>query len=604
MSPRPWRSSSSTPWRACSTTSAPAASGPATASSGSRPASPRPSSPSSTPETTPAPPPSSRAGASAPANPSPASSNAAPPSGRCSSRRDESGAYRDSDAVSRRLPRGVTAAAHLRLDFDRHTLRHWRLQSLRWRGWHDSVRHRLAGDHQHPLVALQHLGQEALNHRSIWVAARCRRQRMPMVRRFDPDRLRYFRRFVWQRFVDDKCFETAGALSYTTLVSLVPLTVAVLAMFAVFPVFEGARDTLINFVFNNFVPAAGEKVQAALQSFADNAKGLTGVSILIMLFSALSMMISIEDRLNRIWRVHQPRRWSSRLLLYWAALTLGPILVGGGIAATSYVTAMPFLSVASDRIHTIGSSLLATLPFLVTFFTLWLMYAVIPNTRVSRRDAAIGALLGAVLFEIARWGFGQFVGHAQTYQQIYGVLATIPIFLLWIYLSWVIVILAASIAASISAYEYLAPSETLPAAAEFLGLLVVLGMFVDAQRRGESVDLADVRLHAPYLSAGAIGSHFDDLQQADLIQRGEAGGWLLSRSLDSTDLLRLYGCTRCRLPLRPLEEAASMGIELPSELLQLLDDLGAALQTKLGTRLDQIYPPSADPAADTEELPA
>ncbi|MEO8779221.1 MAG: YihY family inner membrane protein [Rhodanobacter sp.] len=425
-----------------------------------------------------------------------------------------------------------------------------------------------------------------------------------MALRFDPDRLRYFRRFVWQRFIDDKCFETAGALSYTTLVSLVPLSVAVLAMFAVFPVFASARDTLIDFVFINFVPAAGLKVQETLQSFAANAKGLTGISILVMLFSALSMMISIEDRLNRIWRVHQARRWGSRLLLYWAALTLGPILVGAGIAATSYVTAMPFLSVASDQIHTIGSSLLTTLPFLVTFFTLWLMYAVIPNIRVSRRDAAIGALLGAVLFEIARWGFGQFVAHAQTYQQIYGVLAAIPIFLLWIYLSWVIVILAASIAASISAYEYHPPSETLPVAAEFLGLLAVLGMFVDAQRRGECVDAAEARLRAPYLSVGAIGSYFDDLQQADLIQHGQAGGWLLSRSLDSTDLLRLYGNTHCRLPLRPIEEAASMGLQLPQELLALLDELAATLQVKLGARLDQVFPAPADLMADTKEFPA
>ena len=425
-----------------------------------------------------------------------------------------------------------------------------------------------------------------------------------MARRFDPDRMRYFRRFVWQRFIDDKCFETAGALSYTTLVSLVPLTVAVLAMFAVFPVFAGARDTLISFVFNNFVPAAGEKVQAALQSFADNAKGLTGVSILVMLFSALSMMISIEDRLNRIWRVHQARRWSSRLLLYWAALTLGPILVGGGIATTSYVTAMPLLSVAAGQIHSIGASLLATLPFLVTFCTLWLMYAVIPNTRVSRRDAAIGALLGAVLFEIARWGFGQFVGHAQTYQQIYGVLATIPIFLLWIYLSWVIVILAASIAASASAFEYHAPAHTLPEGAEFLGLLVVLRHFVEAQRSGDCVDPAELRVREPYLRSALIADYFDDLQQAELIRRGDTGGWLLCRSLDSTDLLRVYRHADYRLPLQPQEEAAALGIVLPPELLALLAEVAAALQAKLGTRLDQIYPPAAGPAADTEELPA
>lgn len=425
-----------------------------------------------------------------------------------------------------------------------------------------------------------------------------------MIRRINRDRTSRFSRFIWQRFVDDKCFETAGALSYTTLVSLVPLTVAVLAMFSVFPVFQPARDTLIHFVFNNFVPATGEKVQEAIQSFAENAKGLTGVSILVMLFSALSMMISIEDRLNRIWRVHQARRWGSRLLLYWAALTLGPILLGGGIAVTSYVIAMPLLTVAADQIQTIGMSLLATLPFLVTFFTLWLMYAVIPNTKVSRRDAAIGALLGAVLFEIARWGFGQFVSNAQNYQKIYGALAAIPILLLWIYLSWVIVILVASIAASISAYEYHPPADDLPEGAEFLGLLVVLGYFVEAQRVGERVDPAEVRLRAPYLRAPLIAAYFDDLQQADLIQRGESGGWLLSRSLDSTDLRRLYRCTSYRLPLQPVEDAAAVGIELPPPTLDLLSDLAVVLESKLGTRLDQIYPPAAACADDTKETVA
>jgi len=424
-----------------------------------------------------------------------------------------------------------------------------------------------------------------------------------MARRFNRDRTRNFSRFIWQRFIDDKCFETAGALSYTTLVSLVPMTVAVFAMFSAFPMFADARITLVNFVFSNFVPAAGEKVQETIQSFADNAKSLTGISILIMLFSALAMMISIEDRLNRIWRVHLARRWGSRLLLYWAALTLGPILVGGGIAITSYVTAMPLLHVASDQIHTIGLSLLTTLPFLVTFATLWLMYAAIPNCRVSRRDAAIGALLGAVLFEIARWGFTQFVKGANTYQQIYGALATIPIFLLWIYVSWVIVILAASIAASISAYEYHPPSETLPEGAEFLGLLVVLHYFVDAQRRGECLDAAEMRLRAPYLRTASIEHYFDDLQDAELIQRGELG-WLLSRSLDSTDLLRVYACTHYRLPLHPAEEATALGIELSPQLLSLLDGMADMLRERLGTQLDQLYPVEALNTFDSEENPA
>src|SRR6185437_14406219 len=189
---------------------------------------------------------------------------------------------------------------------------------------------------------------------------------MSMALRYDRDRTSSFSRFLWQRFVDDKCFETAGALSYTTLVSLVPLMVAALAMFSVFPVFSGARDTLLNFVFRSFVPAAGHHVQEALQLFASNASGLTGISILVMLFSAISMMVSIEDRMNRIWRVQRPRGWVSRLLLYWAAL---PLLQGTAVQLG------------------LGGRLLRVLPFVVTFVTLWLLYVVVPNRRVSRRDA-------------------------------------------------------------------------------------------------------------------------------------------------------------------------------------------------------------------------
>ncbi|MEI7036003.1 YihY family inner membrane protein [Fulvimonas yonginensis] len=411
-----------------------------------------------------------------------------------------------------------------------------------------------------------------------------------MAWRIDRDRTLSFSRFIWQRFIDDKCFETAGALSYTTLVSLVPLMVAVLAMFSVFPVFAPARNMVLDFVFSNFVPAAGQKVQATLEQFAANAEGLTGASILVMLFSALSMMVSIEDRLNRIWRVHQPRAWGSRLLLYWAALTLGPILVVGGIAVTSYVTALPLLAGAYTQLG-IGQRLLGVLPFAVAFVTLWLMYGTVPNCKVRRTDAAIGALLAAVLFEIARVSFTQFVSRG-SYTQIYGALATIPIFLLWIYLSWVIAILGASVAASLSAYEYHAPAQTLPEGAEFLGLMVVLRHFVEAQRQGCSVDPATVRLQEPYLRSAAIAAYFEDLQRADLIQRGEAGGWLLSRSLDSTDLLRVYRHTGYRLPLRPMEEADALGIQLPATLIELLAEVARMLDATLGTRLDQAFPPS------------
>jgi membrane protein len=423
-----------------------------------------------------------------------------------------------------------------------------------------------------------------------------------MALRFERDRLHSFIHFVWRRFVDDKCFETAGALSYTTLVSLVPLIVASLAMFAAFPVFSEARNTLMGFVFSNFVPAAGVRVEEYLNSFADNASQLTGISILVMFFSALSMMVSIEDRLNRIWRVQRARAWGSRLLLYWAALTLGPVLIVGGLIVSSYVTALPLLNDAAEQLG-LRHTLLSTLPFIVTFVTLALLYFVVPNRRVRWQDALIGAVLGALLFEIARWGFAQFIHHAQTYQQIYGAaMAAIPIFLLWIYLSWVIVILCASIAASISAFDYQPPAGCLSEDAALLGLLVVLGHFVDAHRHGRKLDPTSLRISEPYLPSGLIAGYFEDLQRADVIRREEGGGWLLSRSLDSTDLLRVYAHGHYRLPLRPAQEAQALRIRLPAELIALLETAAQSLNTTLGMRLDQAYPPARPATNDSEDI--
>ncbi|WP_243039383.1 YihY family inner membrane protein [Dyella sedimenti] len=423
-----------------------------------------------------------------------------------------------------------------------------------------------------------------------------------MALRFDRDRLRSFSRFVWRRFIDDKCFETAGALSYTTLVSLVPLIVASLAIFAAFPAFAEARTTLIEFVFSNFVPAAGERVQEYLNGFADNASKLTGISVLVMFFSALSMMVSIEDRLNRIWRVQRQRSWGSRLLLYWAALTLGPVLVVGGLAVASYATALPLLNEAAGTLG-LGQRLVGVLPFIVTFFTLGLIYMLVPNRRVRWQEAAIGALLGSVLFEIARWGFSRFIHHAHTYQQVYGAaLAAIPIFLLWIYLSWVIVILSASVAASVSAFEYEPSDEHLPEEAAFLGLLVVLGRFIEAHRQGRELRPEAVRDSEPKLRRAAIAGYFDDLERAGVIRRQEGGGWLLGRSLDSIDLWRVYAHCAYRVPLRPAQEAAEYGLRLPAELVALLDGVAGSLDEALHTRLDQIYPPAMPATHPSEEL--
>ena len=206
-----------------------------------------------------------------------------------------------------------------------------------------------------------------------------------------------------------------------------------------------------------------------------------------------------------------------------------------------------------------------------------------------------------MLFEFARGGFRLFVQSGHTYQQIYGkALAVLPIFLLWIYLSWVIVILGASIAASIAAFEYRPAAKALPVDAEFLGLLAVLGHFVAAQRVGRSTDPAQVQLAEPNLHSSTVAACFDVLQQAALIQRSESGGWLLSRSLDGVDLLHVYTYSGYRLPLEPAKDASALELDLPAPLLALLEELARALRETLGARLDQAYP-AGSPPHDVEE---
>ncbi|MBS0381838.1 MAG: YihY family inner membrane protein [Proteobacteria bacterium] len=374
------------------------------------------------------------------------------------------------------------------------------------------------------------------------------------------DRLQAFARFLWRRFRDDKCFETAGALSYTTLFAIVPMLAAVVAMVSVFPVFAGLRDNVTRFIFRSFVPAAGETVQGYLLQFADNASRLTVVGVLVLLASALMMMSSIEDRFNRIWRVPAPRKGSARFLLYWTALTLGPLLFAAGVGASSWVYAQPlWRGVAGHGIP--GFRLWALAPFLISWIGLAVLYRLVPNCRMRWRDAILGALVAAVLFEFARKGFVLYVRHFANYSEIYGPLSAIPIFLIWIYLSWVIVLLGATLTAALTAFEYRNQSELLPPGCEFVGLLRVVQRFAEAQRAGEGLAESALLRDERFLTADLLQRYLGDLRRTGLIQRGESGNWLLARDLDSVHVDDLFRIGGYRLPTDPvLLEVAAAGL--------------------------------------------
>ncbi len=406
-----------------------------------------------------------------------------------------------------------------------------------------------------------------------------------------------FARFLWQRFVDDECFQTAGALSYTTLFALVPLTAAVFGILSAFPVFSTWTQEVSDFIFRNFVPGAGTTVRVYLLQFASNASKMTAVGVLVLLLTALLMMSAIEDRLNRIWRVKKRRSSMARFLLYWTALTLVPILVVGGLALSSYLFALPMLGGAS-LVPSVKDVLLRTLPFFTTLIALLLLYVLVPNRRVAARHALVGAFLGACLFEFAKWGFGQYVSNVPTYQQLYGALAVIPIFLVWIFLSWVIVLLGASITASLSSFDFRPLSERLTPGHEFVGLLHVLKQFVAAQRGGQELHAGDLRARERFISDDLLARCLNDLTEVGLIRQTEDMGWVLVRSLDSASLAAVYEAGDYRIPL-DTSSMARWNASLPPAMRDMLATMAVRLRASLETPLDSLYPIDASSSDST-----
>ncbi len=249
----------------------------------------------------------------------------------------------------------------------------------------------------------------------------------------------HFAQFVWGRFQQDRLTVTAGYLAYVTLLSLVPMIAVVFGMMSAFPVFQSLKQAMEQFVYHNFVPTAGEMLKEYIDGFVANATNTTAVGIGALIVVALMLISAIDKNLNYIWRSTRSRPLAQAFAMYWMILTLGPVLIGASIAISSYILSLRLF--AADSLFGIGYLLLRSLPFLFSVLTFLLIYTVVPNCRVRLTHAFIGALVAATLFELAKRGFAIYITNFPSYQAIYGALATIPILFVWVYLSWLVVLL-------------------------------------------------------------------------------------------------------------------------------------------------------------------
>ena len=242
---------------------------------------------------------------------------------------------------------------------------------------------------------------------------------------------------------------TAASLSFTTLLALVPLATVALTFVARFPIFQRWLDALEVFLLKHMLPGSADTVvHHYIGEFTDKAAGLTGISIFFIGVTAAMATATIEREINLIWGITTRRRFGRRVVVYALGLTVGPVLVGASLSLTTWFVTQ---SLATMPLHGFLADLILTpMPLLFTTAALTLLYALVPARPVPWRNALVGAALAALAFEGAKYGFAFYVTRLSTYELVYGTLAALPVFLIWIYLCWLIVLAGAAITATLT----------------------------------------------------------------------------------------------------------------------------------------------------------
>ena len=330
-----------------------------------------------------------------------------------------------------------------------------------------------------------------------------------------------------QRFREERATQTAGSLAYTSLLSMVPLLTVALAIASAFPVFDDAVTALQNFLFDNVLPETPGlgTVIDQIDSFTRNAGRLTAIGIIGFMVTAVMLMLTIDNALNRIFRVQRRRSLLQNVFIYWAILTLAPVLIGVSLSMTTYALAA-----------SVGSVIVV--PFLFTCVALSILYGVVPARRVELKHALMGGIVAGVGFELAKRAFALYLQQVPTYTLIYGAFATIPIFLVWLYVSWVVVLCGAVFTAMLPAYNAkperrMKPGERL---AELLGALAILGR---AHAVGKVMSLNAIARELrtqPY----RLEEWLERAAARGWVARTERDGWVLARDPATVGLRDLY----------------------------------------------------------------
>jgi membrane protein len=345
-----------------------------------------------------------------------------------------------------------------------------------------------------------------------------------------------FLRFVLRRWTEDRCPQIAASLTYTTLLALVPVFAIVVAMLSTMPFFEQVMVRLKIFLLLNLVPdLAGKIIIEYMEPFARNAARVTGISFAALFVVGIGMMWTVDRSLNTIWRVRRNRPWPVSLLSYAALLAIGPFLVGISVTVTTYLLTLS--AGVTDVPKDFRPYLLKLAPIAVSSLAFFIAYQVVPHRRVPWPHALAGGLVAALLFEAMKDVFAHYIVKAPAYSAVYGTFATIPLFLLWVYLSWLVILFGAEVTVSIGYWRDQLWKRVATPGARFRDVVELGRLLVEAG--GGCAEFQDLQKKAA-IPSDQLEDALHHLMDAGVVKQEGRHGFLLARKPEDITLGDLY----------------------------------------------------------------